>query len=172
MLAVIGLPAAVTGVSLDAEELTLLPGEAMPLTATVTPADATDKSVSWSSSNTYVATVSSEGLVTAVAPGIATITVTTEDGGFTADCIVNVYSAITLVSPTMLYDSSTRLGWNARGNIFLGDGYVPGTQCFHANNHPSTNKYRVAECAFPPVDVSSIANPALLIRFYINKPEE
>ena len=50
------------------------------LTATVSPANATAPAVSWSSGNTAVATVGSPGLVTGVAAGTATITVTTQDG--------------------------------------------------------------------------------------------
>ena len=173
MLAVINIPAAATGVTLDTDELTLFPGEEMPLTATVTPAKATNKAVTWSSSDASVASVSAAGNVTAVAPGTATITATTVDGGYTADCTVTVYAAgIELVSPTLLYDSSTGLGWYARGTLALGEGYIPGTQCVHVTEHLSNNKYRIFECKFSPVDVSSIANPALLIRFYINKPEE
>ena len=57
------------------------------------PADATNKNVTWSSDNEAAATVSSTGLVTAVAAGSATITVTTEDGGFTDTCAVTVNPA-------------------------------------------------------------------------------
>jgi uncharacterized protein YjdB len=60
------------------------------LTATVAPADASDKAVSWSSSATGVATVSQSGLVTGVSAGTATITATTHDGGFTATSEVTV----------------------------------------------------------------------------------
>jgi hypothetical protein len=56
----------------------------------VSPANATDKTVTWSSDNTAVATVSTSGLVTAVSPGNATITVTTHDGAKTAACQVTV----------------------------------------------------------------------------------
>ncbi len=60
------------------------------LTATVSPSNATDKRVTWSSDNEKVAKVDSEGKVTAVAPGAATITVTTVDGSKTATCEVTV----------------------------------------------------------------------------------
>lgn len=56
----------------------------------MSPDDATDKTVSWSSTNESVATVDSDGVVTAVGEGTATITVTTTDGGFSASCQVSV----------------------------------------------------------------------------------
>ncbi|MBQ7985707.1 MAG: Ig-like domain-containing protein, partial [Clostridia bacterium] len=83
-------PIKVTGVSLSSEALTLAIPGTNTLVATVTPADATDKTVKWSSSNPAIATVSSSGKVTAVGLGTATITATTQDGQFTAECIVTV----------------------------------------------------------------------------------
>ena len=81
---------AVTGVSLNQETLSMTVSDTAQLTATVQPADAYNQAVSWSSSNTDVATVDGNGLITAVAPGTAIITVTTEDGGFSAQCTVTV----------------------------------------------------------------------------------
>lgn len=86
-------PIAVSGVSLDESEISLEVGETQALTATFTPANATNKSVTWTSNNTNVATVSNAGLVTAVGTGNATITVTTEDGNKTATCAVEVVAA-------------------------------------------------------------------------------
>ncbi len=77
-------------VSLDKTSLSMFAGGTDRLTATVSPDNATDKRVIWTSDNTLVATVDAEGNVTAVAPGSATITVTTTDGGKTASCIVSV----------------------------------------------------------------------------------
>ena len=83
---------AVTGISVTPATLDLAVGDApAKLTATVFPAEATDKSVSWKSSDTGVATVSN-GTVTAVAPGTASITATTTDGAKTASCTVTVTS--------------------------------------------------------------------------------
>ena len=79
----------VTGVSLDKTSLNLEVGGTSTLVATVSPSDATNKNVTWSTSNASVATVSS-GKVTAVSVGEATITVTTEDGKKTATCKVTV----------------------------------------------------------------------------------
>ena len=80
----------VQSVSLNETELSLNVGESATLTATVLPSNATDKGVSWSSSNTGVATVDNNGKVTAVAAGSSVITVTTTDGGKTATCTVTV----------------------------------------------------------------------------------
>lgn len=73
-------------------------GAALELTATVAPEDATNKSVTWSSSDDTVATVSATGEVTAVGAGSATITVTTVDGSFTASCTVTVSAATVAVT--------------------------------------------------------------------------
>ena len=81
---------AVTGVSLDKTTLSLAPNESSTLKATVTPTKASNKGVTWTSSDNTVATVSSTGKVTAKKDGTATITVTTKDGGFTATCTVTV----------------------------------------------------------------------------------
>lgn len=79
----------VTGVSLDKREAVLKVGETGALTATVAPKNATNKNVSWSSSDEKIAMVKG-GVVTAVSEGKATITVATEDGNKTATCIVTV----------------------------------------------------------------------------------
>ena len=83
---------AVTGVELNKTSTSIEVGATETLTATVAPADATNKSVTWSSSNETIATVDG-GIVTGVAAGTATITVTTEDGSFTATCTVTVVAA-------------------------------------------------------------------------------
>ena len=84
----------VESVSLDKTELAMTVGdEDITLTATVAPDGATDKSVTWSSDKTEIATVDQEGKVHAVAEGTATITVTTTDGSKTATCVVTVSEA-------------------------------------------------------------------------------
>ena len=88
---------AVTGVSLSKTSLTLTEGGSETIAASVTPSNATNQAVSWSSSNTGVATVDG-GKVTAVKAGSATITVTTSDGGKTAKCEVTVEAKVIPVS--------------------------------------------------------------------------
>ena len=83
----------VTGVSLNTNELTLVAGDTETLTATVQPDDATNKTVTWTSSNPEAATVTDDGLGTAIAKGTAIITATTQDGGKTASCVVTVTAA-------------------------------------------------------------------------------
>jgi len=82
-------PITVNSVTLSPTAMTLAEGESQTLTATIAPSNAENKNVTWTSSNTEVATVSN-GKVTAVKAGKATITVTTEDGGKTATCEVTV----------------------------------------------------------------------------------
>lgn len=88
---------AVTGVSLNKTTLTLEEGGSETLTATVSPDNASDKSVTWKSSATDIAKVDDSGKVTAVKIGSATITVTTADGGKTASCSVSVTEKAVIV---------------------------------------------------------------------------
>lgn len=104
----------VTGVSLNKTETTLEVGDTETLTATVVPDGATNQNVSWSSDDEDVATVDSNGKITAVAEGSATITVTTEDGSYTATCAVTVNAASkTAVNMTGFSATSTTI---VRGN--------------------------------------------------------
>jgi hypothetical protein len=80
----------VSSVSLSSTSLQMTVGQERTLTATVRPSSARNKEVYWESSRPSVATVSNSGRVNAVGTGTAVITVTTEDGGYTADCSVTV----------------------------------------------------------------------------------
>lgn len=82
----------VTGVTLTPDTATVAVDATTTLTVNITPENATNKSVTWSSSNDEIATVSN-GVVTGVSAGEATITVTTVDGSFTDTCTVTVQSA-------------------------------------------------------------------------------
>ncbi|MBO4548067.1 MAG: Ig domain-containing protein, partial [Abditibacteriota bacterium] len=81
---------AVTGVSLNKTSLTLSKGSTETLKATVTPSNATDKTVTWMSYDTSIATVTSAGVVKGVKAGTTTIRAKTKDGGFTVKCKVKV----------------------------------------------------------------------------------
>ncbi|RGP11609.1 Ig-like domain-containing protein [Parabacteroides gordonii] len=80
----------VTGITLEPTSKTLAVNETLALKATVAPADATDTGVSWSSSAPDIVSVDTKGNVKALKAGTATITATTNDGGFTATCKISV----------------------------------------------------------------------------------
>ena len=133
----------VTGVTLNKSSLSILYGETDDtLVPTISPNNASDKSVSWSSDNEDVATVDENGVVTAKAVGTATITVTTTDSGKTATCVVtvtansekpslvetifeetfaNVTNSSEASSNTGNYDNE---GWTIDGSVYDLNGYV------------------------------------------------
>ncbi len=89
----------VTGVTITTDSITISAGFQHPLQATVTPANATNRTITWSSSLTTVASVNATtGLVTAHTPGQTEIRATSQDKGFSASCIVTV----TAVTPTSI----------------------------------------------------------------------
>lgn len=90
MITVEALPVAATGVTLNKNSLSLVTGANETLVATVSPDNVTNKTVTWSSSDPSVATVDANGKVEALKKGTVTITVTTKDGGFEAECTVTV----------------------------------------------------------------------------------
>ena len=113
-----------TGVDLDKDEAGLSKGGSLTLTATVKPANATNKGVTWSSNNTSVATVSN-GVVKAVGIGNAVITVKTNDGGYTDTCSITVTGPPT-VPVTSVSLSSTYM-----------EMHVGGARTLEATVHPS-----------------------------------
>lgn len=131
--------AAVTGVKLDQTTLTLYAGDSAQLTATVQPTNATNKSVTWSANNSNVSV--SGGKVTAKTAGSSVVTVTTADGGYTAQCNVTV-NASTAVDHTELtslsldgncyfdteimpdQDTNTKAKWNLQS----GTTYIAGAR--------------------------------------------
>ncbi len=80
----------VTGITLDKSSVTLLQGESISLLPTLSPSNATNQKIIWTSSNPEVITVTEAGIISAIMAGNAIISVTTEDGGFTASCNVIV----------------------------------------------------------------------------------
>lgn len=123
---------AVTGISLDATSGQLTVGSSLTLTATVSPENASNKTVIWTSSNESVATVS-DGVVTAVAKGSATITAKTQDGGYTATyalSVTNVSYTVTNNLSNISTNNSTAsvdAGSSYNATLSPGSGYVLGT---------------------------------------------
>ena len=100
----------VEGIELDQNEVALLPGDTMPLIATVLPSDARDQSVKWESSDPEKVTVDEYGNIKAIAIGSSTITATTNEGGFTAKCKVVVSNSVIKVTGIEVAEESIEVG--------------------------------------------------------------
>lgn len=111
----------VTDFTLEQNAITVETGETMTLTTVFTPADVTDKTVSWTSSDPDIAMVNETGVVTGIAPGLTIIKATSKDGGFTAECLVSVDSAAAIE-----FYEELRVNWfnKLTGN----DQYIPNNQ--------------------------------------------
>lgn len=90
---------AVTGVSLNKTSTSLTVGQNETLVATIAPADATNKTLAWSSADSTIVSVTSAGVINGVKTGTAKITVTTADGSFSATCEVTVTAAAAAGEP-------------------------------------------------------------------------
>jgi uncharacterized protein YjdB len=102
----IAAPVLVTSISVSGSSLAMtVGGSTQTLTAAVSPGNAANKALAWSSSNTAVATVSVSGVVTAVANGSATITATATDGSTVAGSYSTI-TVTTLVSSVAIADAS------------------------------------------------------------------
>ena len=120
------IPIEVNDVILHSTSLFLKPGETSTLGYTVLPHDAEEKSVSWSSVHTDIATVSTGGLVTAVTPGVTTVTVATENGKYISQCMIVVSKIVTGIDEV---DQLTFQAYpNPTSGIITISGLTPGTQ--------------------------------------------
>jgi hypothetical protein len=117
-------PIAVTGVLVSPTSSAVAVGSTTTLSANVTPNNATNKSVSWSTSNAGVATVSANGVVTGIAAGNATITARAADGGRTASSTVTVSAK---PDPTVNYTLEVGVSGNGSTSISGNHSYKPGT---------------------------------------------
>ncbi len=98
----------VNGVSISQAAVSLAVGETLGLNASVSPSDASNKAVSWSSDNPKVATVDGNGNVTAVKAGVANIIVTTVEGGYKAKCKVTVGTKAVKISSIKVKPTSVK----------------------------------------------------------------
>lgn len=186
-----------TSICLNNQNISLLVGESCTLTATVLPSDASDKSISWKSSNTSVATVN-DGVVTAISVGTATISATTNDGSdLTSTCQVTVtdpivnatgislnLSSITLdtgqsvtltatVSPDNVTDSSVTWKSSNKDVAIVDNGFVQsiaaGTVTISATTNDGSNLSATCQITVidPMINVSSLT----LNRSYVELDE-
>jgi beta-glucanase (GH16 family) len=106
---------AVTGVTLNPSSAQVQVGQNVQLNAVVAPSNATNKQVTWTTSNSAVAAVSQSGIVTGVAPGTATVTAVTADGSKTAAASITVVQA----APTVIVIGDSVRGIKKTGNNLL-----------------------------------------------------
>lgn len=156
----------VTGVAISPEKITLASAHStFALTATVSPGNATNKTVTWYSSNASVATVTN-GVIDAISNGTADIQVKTEDGNFTATCTVTVAIPVVIDTPSTSVDTPTQdstyfptatemktkmgPGWNYGDQFESSAGVTePDVRCFgQSGNTTSTNEGLAGEVAF------------------------
>ena len=131
----------VTGVSLNKSSTSLTVGKTEILTATVTPTNATNKAVAWSSNNTTVATVDN-GTIRANAKGSATITVRTSDGNKTATCAVTVTDATT-PTPTPPTNNAPTISFVLVSNETSSGGYTLSYTATDPNGDTLTHKLKL-----------------------------
>ena len=120
-------PIAVTGVTINNSNIKLNIGGFTTLLATVTPDNATNKAVTWLSSNPVVASVSDNGTVTAHAAGSAIILVTTVDGNFTSVCNITVTSQESTTANETVSEQSLIAYPNPTNGVVTIDGLTQGT---------------------------------------------
>src|SRR5699024_1477478 len=128
---------AVTGVTLDKTTLSLEEGATGNLVATVAPSTATDKTVTFASSDAAIATVDNTGKVTAVKPGAADITVTTKDGSKTAKCALTVTAKQIPVTGVTLDKSTLSLEEGATATLI--DTIEPSNESYKAVSFTSSD---------------------------------
>ena len=135
----------VTGVIVSPTTAELAIGGTRRLTATTLPSNATNQNVTWESSDNSIATVDNDGLVTAVAEGSATITVTTVDGGYTADSEITV----TIPPPLPMTGCNTATpGWGAGGLGVISWGTI-------GNTNPQTGSTSVSRTGSVPTAITT-----------------
>ncbi|HVJ49400.1 Ig-like domain-containing protein [Desulfitobacterium sp.] len=103
---------AVTGVSLNKASDSIAVGASDTLVATITPTNATNQNVTWTSSNTGIATVDSTGKITGIAAGMVNVTVKTVDGNYTATCEVTIGVPEMVIGLNVSSTSSTQTNLN------------------------------------------------------------
>ena len=117
--------ASVESVTLNTASLEIEVGQSQTLTATISPSDAANQKVIWSTSNSAVATVS-DGVVTGLRAGNATITAKSDDGGKVATCEVIVMPAVSTVGPAVLeMDRITATTASFKGHLNVSENAIP-----------------------------------------------
>ncbi len=168
-------PVSVEAVAVSPVTTTLTIGDTEKLTVTFTPANATNKNITWTSSDSTVATVDTKGIVTAVKAGTTTITATTEDGSFTASCKVTVRKKtpvidgsgnIEVVVGTQLKDVSIA-GYTAK----VGDTAIEGTFSWKEADKTLSMTDTTFTLLFTPTDENSYNTAEKNVTFTMKRKE-
>ena len=149
----------VTGVSVSPTAVSIGVGGTQQLTPTITPSNATDKTVTYSSSATAIATVSSTGLITAVTAGSATITVTTHDGGFKATCAVTVTAPKT---PASLATTGQTTSFET-GNTFTYGGTSTVTYTDSTSKSVTPSSFKIGNAGINPISAGTVIVPGTTV---------
>lgn len=149
----------VTGVSLTHNTLTLNVGDTNTLMATLLPTNATNKSIIWSTNNNTIASVDN-GIVTAHAKGQSTITATTEDGDYSASCVVTVNEATTIVDVQGILLSAYTLSMKVRETANLTANIRP-SNATNKNVTWTTNDSTVASVSNGVVTANSVGQATI-----------
>ena len=152
----------VTGVTLSANSLSMKVGETSNLTANISPSNATNKNVTWSSNSTTVANVNN-GIVTANSAGQATIRVRTEDGGYMDSCVVTVSAVSTTVNVTGVTLSTNTLSMKVGGTTTLIANIRP-SNATNQNVTWSTNNGSVASVSNGVVTAKAKGQATITVR--------
>jgi hypothetical protein len=152
----------VSSITVSPTTTTIAMGNQQQLTATISPANASNKIITWASSNTNVATVSSLGLVTSVAAGTCTITVTTQDGDKKAIAAITVDSENKIISNC---DSNT--GWTTANTLTVNStDEKEGTACLQSVGSLNLDFSKVFS---PPINTgSTLADGKLQFWYYVS----
>ena len=153
----------VSGITLDRSSATLYTGQKYTLTATVVPSTATDKSVNWTSSNSKVATVTTDGVVTGVSAGSAVIIAVTVDGGFIAKCSVTVVKKVDVTGVKL---NKTSLSLN-KGDEYLLDATVSPSNASNKSITWTSNNTKAAKVSANGL-VTAVGNGAAIISAQTN----
>lgn len=160
---------AVTGITLSKTTATMTVDGTLDLTARITPSDATDKTVTWSTSNSGIATITN-GEITAVATGTATVTVTSIDGSKTATCNLTVETINIVIANTVLEDfegdtpTIGEMGWNTgdvEASIKTNSNIVAETNSYvTTNNDTSTKSLQILNNAYNAIPTIQVTIPS------------
>lgn len=139
----------------------VIKGSTVKLEPAFTPATATNKNVTWTSSKPEVATITADGTVTGVAEGEATITVATEDGGLTANCKISVIekSSIIWAKGNLIADGNggAKIGTATDGGLFFQFGSLIGW----SSTGTATIAVKPADCPITTWNSSWISDPSI-----------